>query len=78
MSTFAFLFSEMVQYNHGRVTALTQLHEKYAHNINDKKAPFITPPLLNKQLCPCDFPQPFQYSTISECNIESLEKGLTI
>ena len=29
LSTFAFLFSEMVQYNHARVTALTQLHEKW-------------------------------------------------
>ncbi|XP_064386902.1 trafficking protein particle complex subunit 5-like [Halichondria panicea] len=28
LSTFAFLFSEVVQYNHGRVTSLTQLHEK--------------------------------------------------
>lgn len=30
LSTFAFLFSEMVQYSHGRVTMLSQLHEKLA------------------------------------------------
>ena len=29
LSTYAFLFSEIVQYSHGRVTSLSQLHEKY-------------------------------------------------
>ncbi|CAI8054568.1 Trafficking protein particle complex subunit 5, partial [Geodia barretti] len=28
LSTYAFLFSEIVQYSHGRVTSLSQLHEK--------------------------------------------------
>ena len=31
VGTFAFLFSEMVQYSNGRVTSLTQLHEKLAN-----------------------------------------------
>ena len=29
LSTYAFLFSEIVQYSHSRVTSLSQLHEKY-------------------------------------------------
>lgn len=31
VGTFAFLFSEMVQYSNSRVTSLTQLHEKLAN-----------------------------------------------
>ena len=80
MSTFAFLFSEMVQYNHGRVTALTQLHEKSVSS--DKKyppPPLLLPPppvhghaFISMHVLNCPVPKHYSIIGWKVCNTEKL------